>query len=64
METQKNPEQTKQSREKNWSWGNQAQTSDYTSHQNSMYWHKNRHISVEQDRKTRNKPTHLWSINL
>ena len=23
-------------------------------------WHKNRHRSMEQDRKPRNKPTHLW----
>ena len=25
------------------------------------YWHKNRHRSMEWDRKPRNKPTHLWS---
>ena len=24
------------------------------------YWHKNRNIPMEQDRKPRNKPTHLW----
>ena len=28
------------------------------------YWHKNRNISVEQDRKPINKPMHLWSTNL
>ena len=28
------------------------------------YWHKNRHRSIEEDRKPRNKPMHLWSINL
>ena len=28
------------------------------------YWHKNRNRSTEQGRKPRNKPTHLWSINL
>ena len=27
------------------------------------YWHKDRNISVEQDRKSRNKPTHLQSTN-
>ena len=25
---------------------------------------KQKHTSMEQDRKPRNKPTHLWSINL
>ena len=24
------------------------------------YWHKTRNIPMEQDRKPRNKPTHLW----
>ena len=28
------------------------------------YWHKNRHRSEEQNRKPRNKPTIIWSINL
>ena len=28
------------------------------------YWHKNRNISMEQDRNARNKPMHQWSINL
>ena len=28
------------------------------------YWHKHRHGSMQQNRKPRNKPTHLWSINL
>ena len=28
------------------------------------YWHKNRHISMEQNRKPRNEPTRIWSINL
>ena len=27
-------------------------------------WHKNRHTSMEQDRKPRNKPKTIWSINL
>ena len=30
-----------------------------------QYWHKKQtHRLMEQDRKPRNKPTHLWSINL
>ena len=28
------------------------------------YWHKNRNRSMEQDRKHRGKPMHLWSTNL
>ena len=29
------------------------------------YWHKKKtHRSMEQNREPRNKPTHLWSINL
>ena len=28
------------------------------------YWHKNRHRSMEHNRDPRNKPTHLWSIDL
>ena len=28
------------------------------------YWHKKTHRSMEQSRKPRNKPTHIWSINL
>ena len=35
------------------------------SHQNSMVLaQKQKYRSMEQDRKPRNKPTHLWSINL
>ena len=26
------------------------------------YWHKNKYRSMEEDRKHRNNPTHLWSI--
>ena len=28
------------------------------------YWHKSRTESMEQNRKPRNKPTSLWSINI
>ena len=28
------------------------------------YWHKNRPKSMEQNREPRNKPKHIWSINL
>ena len=46
-------------------------TLDYTtsySNQNKVwYWHKNQNIlhrSMQQNRKSREKPTQLWSINL
>ena len=29
-----------------------------------QYWHKNWHRSMEQDRKPRDKPTHIWSTYL
>ena len=36
-----------------------------TRHQNSMVLaQKQKYRTMEQDRKPRNKPTHLWSINL
>ena len=28
------------------------------------YWHKNRHSPMEQNGEPRNKPMHIWSINL
>ena len=28
------------------------------------YWHKDSYSPIEQNREPRNKPTHLWSINL
>ena len=28
------------------------------------YWHKNKYTSMVQDRKPRDKPTHVWSPNL
>ena len=30
----------------------------------ACYWHKERQRSMEQNRESKNKPTHMWSINL
>ena len=69
METQKTMNSYGSPEKEKWSWRNQAfrpQTilQSY-SHQNSMVFaHKRRYRSMEQDKKSRNKPTYLWLINL
>ena len=30
----------------------------------AWYWHKNKNISMEQNRQPRNKPTPIWLIHL
>ena len=69
METQKTPNSQSHLEKEKRSWRNEApwlQTilQSY-SHQNSMVLaQKQKYKSMEQDRKPRNKPMHLWSINL
>ena len=69
METQKSLNSQSNPEKEKWSWRNQApwlQTilQSY-SNQDSMLWaQKQNYRSMEQDRKPRNKPMHLWSINL
>ena len=72
METQKTPEQPKKSLERkkkkmelrNQTPQLQAILQSYT-HQNSMVLAQNqKYRPMEQDRKHRNKPIHLWSVNL
>ena len=29
-----------------------------------IVWHKSKYRAMKQDKKPRNKPTHLWSMNL
>ena len=69
METWKTPNSQSNLEKEKQSWRNQAPwpqsiVQSY-SHQNSMVLaQKQTYRSMEQDRKPRNKPTHLWSINL
>ena len=69
METQKTLNSQSNLEKEKWSWRNQApwlQTilQSY-SHQNSMVLAiKQKYTSMEQDRKSRDKPTHLWSPNI
>ena len=69
METQKTLSSQSNPKKEKWSWRNQVpllQTilQNYI-HQNSMVLaQKQKYRSMEQDRKPRNKPMHLWSINL
>ena len=63
MNSQSNPEKDK------WGWRNHAPwlqpIEQSYSHQNSMILaQKQTYRSMEQERKPRNKATHLWSINL
>ena len=56
-------------REKKQSWRNQMpwfQTilQSYSNQDNTVLAQKWKHRSMEQDRKPRDKPTHLWSTNL
>ena len=69
METQKTPNSQSNLEKEKWSWRNQAswlQTIlESYSHQNRIVLsQKQIYRSMEQDRKLRNKPTHLWSITL
>ena len=64
METQKTPN-SQSSLEKDWSWRNQTSRLQIIlqsySYQDSMVLaQKQIHIPMEQDRKPRNKPMHLW----
>ena len=69
METQKTPNSQSSLEGKQWSWRNQApglQTvlQSYSNQDNMVLAQKQKYRSMEQDRKLRDKPTHLWSTNL
>ena len=70
MEAQKTPNSQSNLEKEKWSWRNQAprlQTilQSYSKQDIMVLAQKrNIYISMEQDRKLRDKPTHLWSPNL
>ena len=69
METLKTPNSQSNLENKKQSWRNQSprlQTilQSYSNQDNTVLAQKQKHRSMEQDRKPRDKPTHLWSTNL
>ena len=69
METQKTPNSQSSLGGKKRSWRNQTpwlQTilQSYSNQDNMVLAQKQKHRSMEEDRKPRDKPTHLWSSNL
>ena len=66
METQKTPNSQSKLEKEKWSWRNQApelQTilQRYSNQDSMVLAQKQKYRSVEQDRKPRDKPTHIWS---
>ena len=69
METSKTPNSQSNLEKGKWSWRNQAPLlhtilQSYSNQDNMVLAQKQKYRSMEQDRKPRNKPTHLWSSNL
>ena len=64
METQKTPKSQNSLEKENWSWRNQPSWLQIIlqsySHQDNMVLAQNIYRLMEQDRKPRNKPMHLW----
>ena len=69
METQKTLNSQSNLEKEKWSWRNQTprlQTilQSYNNQDNMVLAQKQKYRSMEQDRKPRDKSTHLWSTNL
>ena len=65
METQKTPNSQSSFEKEEWSWRNQPSLLQiilprYSHQYNMVLAQKQNHRPVEQDRKPRNKPMHLW----
>ena len=66
METQKIPNSQSNPEKEKWSWKHQAprlQTilQNYSNQDSMVLAQKQKYRSMEQDRKPRDKPTHIWS---
>ena len=69
MESQKTPNGQSNLENEKWSWRNQAaglQTilQSYSNQDSMVLTQKQKYRSMEQDRKPREKPTHIWSLYL
>ena len=69
METQKTLNSQSSLEGKKWSWRNQTpwlqtRLQSYSNQDNMVLAQKQKHRSMEQDRKPRDTPMHLWSTNL
>ena len=69
METQKTPNSQNNLEEEKWSWKNQVpqlQTilQSYSNQHSMVLAQKQKYRSMEQNRKPRDKPMHIWSPNL
>ena len=66
METQKTPDSQRNLEKEKWSWRNQALSlhtilQSYSNQDSMVLAQKQKYRSMEQDRKPRDKPTHIWS---
>ena len=69
METQQTPNSQSNLEKVKWSWRNQAPSlqtilRSYSNQDSMVLAQKQKYRSVVQDRKLRDKPTHIWSPNL
>ena len=69
METQKSSNSQSNLEKEKWSWRNQAPQlqiilQSYSNQDSMVLAQKQKYRSMEQDRKPRDKPKHLWSPNL
>ena len=69
METQKTPNSQSGFEGKKWSWRNQTPwlqiiLKSHSNQDNTVLAQKQKHRSMEQHRKPRDKPMHIWSTNL